>query len=281
MEIPIIFFSSSGNTKYVAQLIKNGLILEGYEPHLIQWDSLSSKLSEIHKYKVFGLGGPIYALSYPPFIISWIKDLPKAKNSEKFFLFDTSAGLPGNALTNARKMLEKKGYTFLGALEIISPTRDSLFESSYFKYIQWSRKKLDKSCQFGIKIGRLLKQTNWTPINWTIKKMPFANLIRKGFKFFEGFLFKIMGNSIEFLPSKCTSCKLCTRVCPTNAISFDEKPIIDPDLCNGCFNCLRQCPVRALYLKQFPDVNYFKGPQEIDGYIPPDELLDEYQNKIH
>lgn len=280
MEIPIIYFSSSNNTKYIAELITRGLKLANHNPQLIPWTSFKSGAIDLIKYDVFGLGSPIYALSYPPFVISLLKELPKAENEQKFFLFDTNAGLPGNTLKVAKNILEKKGYSFLGALEIISPTRDSVFQTEFFDYVSWSEKKLHKSLQFGMEIGFSLRKPNPSVLDWTIKKMPFANLIRKGFQYLEGFFYKFIGKSIVIQSSKCTNCKVCLRVCPTSAITIDNGPIIHKELCTGCFKCLRECPEGALYLKQFPNFEYFEGPQTINGYISPDNLLEQYRKKV-
>lgn len=280
MKIPILYFSSSNNTKYVAELISKGLMLANHEPQLISWTSFKSDQTDFLKYETFGIGAPIYALSYPPFVISLLKRLPKAENGQRFFLFDTNAGLPGNALKFAKNILEKKGYSFLGGLENISPTRDSVFQTKYFDYVSWSKKKLHKSLQFGIEVGLSLRKTNPSVLDWTIKKMPFANLIRKGFQYLEDFFYKYIGKSIIVHSSKCTNCKVCSKVCPTDAITVDNGPTINKNLCIGCFKCLRECPVDALYLKQFPDAEYFKGPQNINGYVPPDKILKKYEEKI-
>ena len=46
MKIPIVYFSSSGNTKYVAQLIENGLKFVKLEPELIQFNSIKREYYE-------------------------------------------------------------------------------------------------------------------------------------------------------------------------------------------------------------------------------------------
>jgi len=43
MKIPIIYFSSSGNTEYVAKLINNGLNFANFESELITFNSLKEK----------------------------------------------------------------------------------------------------------------------------------------------------------------------------------------------------------------------------------------------
>ncbi len=46
---------------------------------------------------------------------------------------------------------------------------------------------------------------------------------------------------------KCTGCTLCGQLCPTGAISFEERtgfryPKVDPDKCVDCDLCMRKCP---------------------------------------
>ena len=45
---------------------------------------------------------------------------------------------------------------------------------------------------------------------------------------------------------KCTKCRLCEKICPYFAITFDEKIIIDGKKCFECGLCISKCPVDAL-----------------------------------
>lgn len=49
--------------------------------------------------------------------------------------------------------------------------------------------------------------------------------------------------------NQCVGCKMCTRVCAHNAISFDEqkKAVIDYSRCVGCGRCLGVCPRDAVH----------------------------------
>jgi len=50
----------------------------------------------------------------------------------------------------------------------------------------------------------------------------------------------------HFITEACTSCSICERVCPTNAISAGERYFIDPDLCINCSVCGVYCPFDAI-----------------------------------
>jgi len=50
----------------------------------------------------------------------------------------------------------------------------------------------------------------------------------------------------HFITDKCTSCTICERVCPTNAITGGERFYIDPDLCINCSVCGVYCPFDAI-----------------------------------
>lgn len=47
---------------------------------------------------------------------------------------------------------------------------------------------------------------------------------------------------------KCRKCRLCTKVCPRQALSADENGhiYVDFQACDGCLTCVSSCPGRAL-----------------------------------
>lgn len=56
----------------------------------------------------------------------------------------------------------------------------------------------------------------------------------------------------NLLSDLCTSCNLCARSCPYNAITMlDRKPSINPELCYGCGFCVSLCHAQAL---RFPPI---------------------------
>lgn len=278
LKIPIIYFSSSGNTKYIANLIKNGLILANFEPVLMEYNSVKNKNLDFKEIEVIGIGAPIYAMSFTLNMLEWVRNLPRLRKKVKFFLFDTNAGLPGTSIKHVRKILEQKNYEFIGAIEVIVPTRDSVFELKLLKRVKWRRKKIEKVFQFGVKLGKIIN-TGKGILDWSNPTI-FGSIIRAYFRILEKPFYKFTSKLIGYNHNKCKKCKACEESCPTEAIIYQNKPIINRKKCMLCFRCLRNCPNNALYFKLLPKAKYFKGPRTVNGYIPPDDLLKEYQHKL-
>jgi len=67
-------------------------------------------------------------------------------------------------------------------------------------------------------------------------------------------LVKIAGNFFKVFPypekEKCTSCGLCKKACPADAIEITpEVAIVDRKKCVNCFCCTEICPVNAIEFK--------------------------------
>jgi len=98
--------------------------------------------------------------------------------------------------------------------------------------------------------GALLKgKTLYSKI---IKDLP-AALGRYGFDSIEQIKntpLKIKTGYVPKVPvldeDKCTHCRLCEKVCPYFAISYDGIIRFDKDKCFGCGLCITKCPVGAL-----------------------------------
>jgi len=57
--------------------------------------------------------------------------------------------------------------------------------------------------------------------------------------------------------NKCTSCGICARVCPYNAITVDKKnkrpAVVIEAACAGCGTCAAECPFDAIEMNHFTD----------------------------
>jgi len=70
----------------------------------------------------------------------------------------------------------------------------------------------------------------------------------------------------------CTKCETCVTVCPTAAITLDEKIITDQDACILCCACVKNCPTKARVMehpriKQFAERLSKNARKEPEIYI--------------
>lgn len=83
---------------------------------------------------------------------------------------------------------------------------------------------------------------------------------------------------------KCTSCGLCTEICPGDLVYLDKENkayIVSPRDCWDCFSCVKVCPVQAISIRlPFELANY---GAELMPYVEKDrirwELTDPQGNK--
>ncbi|HEX9079968.1 MAG TPA: CoB--CoM heterodisulfide reductase iron-sulfur subunit A family protein [Desulfuromonadaceae bacterium] len=68
-------------------------------------------------------------------------------------------------------------------------------------------------------------------------------------------------------PERCSGCKVCQKVCPYGAISFDEEnnvSVVNAVLCHGCGTCVAACPLGAIKASHFTNAMILA---EIEGVL--------------
>jgi len=84
----------------------------------------------------------------------------------------------------------------------------------------------------------------WTDVENTVLKI--RQLLGKGKK-------RVPVGKVKVHRGKCTLCLTCVRVCPHNAISWDNRAVISEVACQGCGICASECPMDAIQLLDFSD----------------------------
>ncbi|MCX7658062.1 MAG: 4Fe-4S ferredoxin, partial [Oscillospiraceae bacterium] len=75
-DVVIIYFSGTGNTKYISEEICNSFKKHGYSVTLISAEDKAILKNYNLEGKIIGIGFPCYALNYPKIIAEMAMELP-------------------------------------------------------------------------------------------------------------------------------------------------------------------------------------------------------------
>ncbi len=77
--------------------------------------------------------------------------------------------------------------------------------------------------------------------------------------------------------SRCTSCGICAKVCPYNAITVDTKnkrpAIVVEAACAGCGTCAAECPFDAIEMNHFTDAQILSQVHAIVESDPQEKVV--------
>lgn len=272
MIVPIIFFSASNNTKYVAELIAMGLEAGGYRPLLVPVEACGSHAAEIEAAGAIGIGSPVYGGISEP-VLSWMEGFDFSH--KKVFIFSTAARLFFNSAGEAGAIVEKRGGRVIGAFEMrFTAPGDGIFlvERMADRY-PLERAELERAFYFGKEMGEAIAADSAGQPLRDEPAMKIARLfVQYVLKKFALFFFKTA--MFQFDSRRCIGCKKCVAGCPAGAIAMENgKPRrINNSKCICCFRCFKKCPSGALNLRFSRDLKYYVGPWQLKGYLDPREL---------
>lgn len=241
MKINIIYFSGTGNTKYIGDYLGHELEKAGSE---VKIDSIDKNPKIDENIDLLIIGGPIYAGNVPEKMIKWVlKNVPN-KNID-CIVYSTSAGLKNaNGVISLAKKLEKKGYNILSKDTYVMPR--NFYFGSYEKNTDKEIKDMIEEVNKRMDI--LINQINeksLTSLKKYTKGVLGKDLVAEMFSV----MARVIGKNFS-VDDTCVKCGLCVKNCPENNIVFDDnKNIKFLNKCMMCTRCIHNCPKNAINYK--------------------------------
>ena len=219
----ILYFSATGNSKYVAERIANAT-----------GDKALSIDEYIDSEKISGIVCPTYAWGVPSVVREFFEKNKFCKADYCFFVA-TYGTTPGNCGYYAKKY---SGIDFDGYFSIKMPdTWTVWFDLSDKEKVAEQNRKADR--EIDEIITRILAKTK-------TKRM------KRQAPLFTAFAYKISYDDMRktsnlYVEESCIGCGLCADKCPTKAIEIKNgKPVWIKDKCAICLGCLHRCPKFAI-----------------------------------
>jgi ferredoxin/flavodoxin len=264
MRINIVYFTSTGNTLWLANKAKEIIEQLGHEVKL--YEVIKDGEDFIRdKCDMLGVFHPVWGFLPPDPLWKFLRDKMPEGNGKKIFFIGDCAGIAGDTGMMCKKLIDSKGYNAFYINHIIMPTNFFLpwmpfnywkkvpLEEQLKKILANAEKRLQKMCTSVLNFESRLEGTGlfWKCMGWFQRKMEFiVNFYKKKFS--------IAGD-------RCFDCGLCLRICPTGNISKNKNgEIVFGSKCIMCVKCYNLCPKDAILIcdKTINDKKYkrYKGP---------------------
>lgn len=256
-KIGVIYFSGTGNTKFVAQNIKAEL--ERYRKDV---DLINIEKDRINPndYESLIIGGPIYVERYPDILLEYVEKYLKEFN--------------GNCMLFTTQGAKKESFAFqhfinrLPFINVIYCMFIPMPNNFYNFMFEMSSKQEEN--QLIKESSLLIKKEIKDFFNGKIKVYPKSNfnvtMIDKAYKIFYNYYKSFLTKKINIDMNKCNNCKLCENSCPVDCIKIEDNANFNKD-CILCQRCMSRCPNKAFLYKNKPFIQYNPNFKYIGGAL--------------
>lgn len=245
MKAGVFYFSGTGNTRLVANMIRDELTGRGWSVDLVRIEDVlkGNAKAEAESYDIIGIGCPVIGFAAPALVTRFVRTLPKA-DGRKAFVFRTAGGVAPinyNASKPLIRMLARRGYdVFHERVFSIGSNWITKFDDGIVVRLHAAtEKKVGLMCDALVRGKRRILKTGFglkLAMECVMHTTPsFFHLVGKDFK----------------VSDACTRCGLCISNCPAGNILEKGGKIRFGFKCNSCLRCMYACPTHAIHLQKF------------------------------
>ncbi|MBR5203106.1 MAG: EFR1 family ferrodoxin [Clostridia bacterium] len=231
----ILYFSGTGNSKYVAEQIAK---ITSDEIISINDKLRNNDSSDITATDRLVFVVPTYAWRIPRVVRDWILKT-NFKGAKNIYFVMTCGSEIGNAEKYNKQLCNKKSFTYMGSVGVAMP------ENYIIMFNSPSKNEIEKIyTKADAEITDIAKAI--------IENKPFKtprNNIQD--KFMSGpvnmLFYPMYVKAKGFIADdKCTSCGKCVKVCPLDNIAIKNNKPVWSENCTHCLACISYCPTNAI-----------------------------------
>lgn len=233
----IIYFSATGNNKYLAQQIAN----DNEEKCISIIKCMKNDIKELNvpENESLGIIVPTYFLKLPSLVDDFFSKVKINVKPDTYVYCIASYGTTtGYTLGYVKEYLEDMNIKLNAEFEVTMPdTWTVVFDYTDKEKVRIETDYVEKQLSF---IKPFIMDKKETPIN------PRLNF-KKDKENYEKTYEECSQTKHLHVMDNCISCSLCAKDCPINAIEMvDGKPVWIADNCLICLRCLHRCPTFSI-----------------------------------
>ncbi|MEW6444290.1 MAG: EFR1 family ferrodoxin [bacterium] len=243
MKTLVIYFSQTGNTRKVAERIRDGIVQA--TSHCDLRTLKEADPASFASYDLVGLGTPVFYWQEPWHVRDFLKRLGE-QHGKHWFLFGTHGSMWGTMFLSMAEILNGKGAKVVGYYHTYADAFLPFYPYPFVTYGHPDEAELQEAWDF----GRRIPETSLRISAGETNLIPPPESCPDLWKWVaQGFTRAFLARSLPPLRidlERCTRCGLCQEHCPVGGIDIEADPPRIQRPCVYCFYCVNVCPERAV-----------------------------------
>ena len=245
--IGILYFSSTGNSLYIAQRVRD--VVGGQVKYIPNYEGNGSEFEKVI------LVTPIYSYGMPTFVYDLI---PKLNKNTELIVIQNYGGMVCGADYLMYEYAKEHGLNIKGVYVLKMPENFTTTFTVPKMYINSTLKSADKRID---KVIESIKNGDY--------RVPKKCKTKKDVYLKNKSNWHLIGEDFSTTDS-CIKCGKCISVCPIGNISMCNGKIAFSDKCVACLGCYHRCPQKAIVYKNNKKKDRYLNPNVNESHIGKD-----------
>jgi flavodoxin/ferredoxin len=244
MKTAIVCFSQTGNTRKVAEKIRDGILKNAGQCDLVRIEEVDG--SALTGYDLLGLGCPVFYCKEPFNVRDFMEGLPQQKNKH-WFVFCTHGAVMGQTLLSMTECLEKKGASVIGSHHTYADITVPFYPKHTLTSGHPDDQDLKEAFEFGKAIIRCSKAVSDGDTATVIRPSPAPeSWAQNEAKMLTREILSKVIPRLSINLETCVQCGECQDSCPVNGIDIESRPPRIQEPCIYCLHCASTCPTCSI-----------------------------------
>jgi len=241
MKVLILYFSATGNTGKLAEVIKERFTELGTEVTARDITSYADRQKSIdpEPYDAVVFGAPIHSCRAPRVVREWLRTLDgRGKKCSMFFTYGGFGVHPTHYST--RKILREQNFTVVSSAD---------FPGEHTFNIGGWRAMCGRPDTSDFAVAKEYVDKTYDRFTGKdpaiLEELPQPEYTDEFLDKIESFRFTVVTRLPTRDGEECSMCMICEESCPTGAMNA-ESGQAEPEKCIACLGCIAGCPENAL-----------------------------------